>query len=32
MLVVQHNCGQGYKIIVMILETVLNIKTGIVIL
>ena len=30
MLVVQHNCGQGYKSTVMALETALNIEASIV--
>ena len=30
MLVVQHNCGQGYESTIMILETALSIRAGIV--
>lgn len=32
MLVVQHNCGQGYESTIMALETALNIGAGIVML
>lgn len=30
MLVTQHNCEQGYKSTVMVLETVINVEAGIV--
>ena len=30
MLVVQHNCGQGYESMVMALETALSVEAGIV--
>ena len=30
MLVIQHNCGQGYESIVMVLETVISVGAGIV--
>lgn len=32
MLVVQHNCGQGYEITIMALETALSIGAGMVML
>lgn len=32
MLIIQHNCGRGYKSTVMALETTLNIGAGMVML
>ena len=32
MLLVQHNCGQGYKSIVIALETGLSVEAGIVLI
>ena len=32
MLLVQHNCGQGYKSTMMALETALSVEAGIVII